>query len=103
MNISESLKKIRKLKGLTQVDLAKKAGITQTSYSQIENGLNKPRKETLERIARALDIPIDVIYLMGIELEDVPAHKKEDFKHLFPTVKELLEKLLPMDTSEVIE
>jgi XRE family transcriptional regulator of biofilm formation len=49
----------REKKGLTQVALAKKAGITQAYLAQIESGERKnPSLDILQRLAKALRVPI---------------------------------------------
>jgi len=40
MNVGKNLKRIRKDKGVSQVDLAKAAGVSQQLISQIEGGKN---------------------------------------------------------------
>ncbi|GHU77585.1 hypothetical protein AGMMS49992_25950 [Clostridia bacterium] len=45
---------IRRTKGITQVELARKVGITQSGYSQIENGEVKPKVKVAKRIAQVL-------------------------------------------------
>lgn len=49
--------------GLSQEELADKAGMKQSVISRIENGESEPRIETVNRIARALDkkVKIDLI------------------------------------------
>jgi len=42
-------------KGLSQAELAERAGTKQSVISRIENGESEPRIETIKRIARALD------------------------------------------------
>jgi len=46
----------REYLGLTQKDVAKKMGISQAAFSQIESGENKLRKVTLEKLAAALEV-----------------------------------------------
>ena len=50
-------------KGLSQEELADKAGMKQSVISRIENGESEPRIETVNRIARALDkkVKIDLV------------------------------------------
>ena len=52
------LRGARKGHGLTQVELAAKAGIGQGHLSDIEAGRRPGSPETMERIARALEVPI---------------------------------------------
>ncbi len=51
----------REHRGLTQHDLAKRAGISKPYLSQIETGKRQGTVETLGAIARALDVPLDVL------------------------------------------
>jgi len=51
----------REHRGLTQQDLAKRAGISKPYLSQIETGKRQGTVETLGAIARALDVPLDVL------------------------------------------
>jgi DNA-binding XRE family transcriptional regulator len=51
----------RERRGLTQQELAEKAGISKPYLSQIETGKRQGTVETLSAIARSLDIPLDVL------------------------------------------
>jgi transcriptional regulator with XRE-family HTH domain len=53
----------RELRHLSQVDLAKKAGIPASSVSHFEAGTRKPSFDNLRRIANVLDISTD--FLLG--------------------------------------
>ena len=54
------LRRLRRAKGWTQVDLAKKAGVTQAFISQLEAGKKgSPRVVPLMRIARALGVTVE--------------------------------------------
>ena len=44
----------RKLRGLTQVDVAKQAGIAQSTYSSIEGGSRKPSVKVAKRLGAVL-------------------------------------------------
>jgi transcriptional regulator with XRE-family HTH domain len=53
------LKRLRTAHGMTQVDLAKRAKVTQGFIAQLEGGLKKdPSLATLRRLARALNVPV---------------------------------------------
>jgi transcriptional regulator with XRE-family HTH domain len=54
------IKKLRRKLGLTQTELARRAGIKQGVLSYIENGRTKhPRVDTLAAIAAALGVRIE--------------------------------------------
>ena len=56
MDFSERLKTIRKEKGLTQAELAEKAGIAVNSIRLYESGKIVPKLDTIARIARAMGL-----------------------------------------------
>ena len=51
----------REWRGLTQIALAEAAGIGQGYLSDLEGGRRKGQTEVLARIARALEVPIDML------------------------------------------
>lgn len=53
------LKQARKNAKLTQKQLAERAGMSQQQLQQYETGKRKPKYETLLKIAKVLNIPID--------------------------------------------
>lgn len=63
MDIGTKIKEIRKAKGLTQKALAKKANLSVASIQGYEQKKYKPKKETIEQIANALDIPSYELFL----------------------------------------
>ena len=56
LSTGEKIKQARKEAGLTQKELGDKLGITYQQIGQYENGKRKPKLETLQRIADALEI-----------------------------------------------
>jgi transcriptional regulator with XRE-family HTH domain len=53
-------------KGLTQVEVAKKAGLHPNTYAKIERGISKPAPSSIKKLARALDINSSKIFdLLG--------------------------------------
>jgi len=63
MEFSERLKELRKKAHLTQVELASKLGIVQSSYADWERGKKKPTQDNLVKIAQVLNVSVD--YLVG--------------------------------------
>jgi Predicted transcriptional regulator with C-terminal CBS domains len=60
--IGTKIRDFRRFKGLTQHELAERAGMNFQSLSRIERGVNKPAYDTLKRIMDALEItPNDLL------------------------------------------
>ena len=58
----ENLKKIRKSKGLSQVTLATNADLSQGLVGDIESGRRNPTLTSIEKIAIALDVPVQQLF-----------------------------------------
>ena len=56
-----NIRKIRELKNIGQQYMAEKLGISQSSYSDIENNRTKITNEKLEKIAQVLSVNVDAI------------------------------------------
>ena len=56
--LATNLKRFRKITGYKQKEIAKIAGINQASYCAYESAKYLPRKSTLQKIAKALDVNI---------------------------------------------
>lgn len=92
MNIGETIKEIRKRKGLSQQELAKLSGISQTYLSQIEKmGIRNPSLEILHKISTALDLPFPVLSFLTLDYSDIAKDKLPAFKkHIEPAVNALI-------------
>lgn len=55
------LKELRKQLGKTQEEVAKDLNITQSTYSNYENGLRQPNIEMLIDLADYYKVPIDIL------------------------------------------
>lgn len=53
---------LREYRGLTQSELAVKAGVTQGYISKFENGLLEPSNDVVERIGEALEWPLEFLF-----------------------------------------
>ncbi len=60
-DFSTNLQSLRELRGLTQAELGKRAGIAAASISHFETGQRAPSLESLVKLADALDVSVDVI------------------------------------------
>ncbi|WP_413252040.1 helix-turn-helix transcriptional regulator [Thermus sp.] len=59
--IGRFIREARRQKGLSQAELAKRIGLTQSGISMIERGLIVPRLPTLLRIFRELELSVDLL------------------------------------------
>jgi len=58
MDVGNRLKQFRELKGLSQGKIEGRTGLLRCYISRVENGHTVPSVETLEKFARALDMPL---------------------------------------------
>jgi transcriptional regulator with XRE-family HTH domain len=65
MLIGERLKALREQKKLSQGDIEKKTSLLRCYISRVENGHTVPAIETLEKITRAMEIPMYVLFYDG--------------------------------------
>lgn len=60
--LNTKLKKAREKKGLTQVEVAEKAGITERAYQRYEYGDRMPRADIAKLIAKALNSTVEKLF-----------------------------------------
>jgi transcriptional regulator with XRE-family HTH domain len=77
MVIGERLKALREQKNMSQGEIEKRTGLLRCYISRAENGHSVPAIETLEKIARAMDVPLYQLFYDGEKPPD-PAPKVED-------------------------
>ncbi len=69
MIIGDRLRELREQKQFTQGEVAKRAGLLKPYVSRVENGHSVPGLETLEKFARALEVPM---YQLFLDVEGAP-------------------------------
>jgi transcriptional regulator with XRE-family HTH domain len=72
MIIGDHLRALREEKKLSQGDIEKRTGLLRCYISRVENGHTVPAIETLEKMARALEIPMYQLFYEGEEPPQVP-------------------------------
>jgi transcriptional regulator with XRE-family HTH domain len=72
MLIGQRLKEQREAKKLSQGDIEHKTGLLRRYISRVENGHTVPTVETLEKCARALEIPMYRLFYEGEEPPEKP-------------------------------
>jgi transcriptional regulator with XRE-family HTH domain len=65
MIIGDQLRTLREQQDLSQGDIEKRTGLLRCYVSRVENGHTIPSIETLEKWARALNIPLVSGFLRG--------------------------------------
>src|SRR5437868_13302411 len=72
MVIGNRLKELRESKNLSQGDIEKRTGLLRCYISRVENGHTVPAIETLEKLARALEVPLYQLFYDGEESPKLP-------------------------------
>jgi transcriptional regulator with XRE-family HTH domain len=70
--IGDRLRALREEKKLSQGDIEKKTGLLRCYVSRVENGHTVPAVETLEKFARALEVPMYQLFYDGEEPPKLP-------------------------------
>ncbi len=65
MNIGDRLRELREGKKLSQGVIEERTGLLRCYVSRVENGFTVPAIETLEKFARALEIPMYQLFYDG--------------------------------------
>jgi transcriptional regulator with XRE-family HTH domain len=65
MIIGDRLREMREEKKLSQGDIEKRTGLLRCYISRVENGHTVPAIETLEKMARALEVPLYQLFYEG--------------------------------------
>jgi len=81
MIIGDRLRALREEKNLSQGDIEKRTGLVRPYISRIENNHTVPAIETLEKMARALEIPMYQLFYDGDEppkLPNLPKRKTDE-------------------------
>jgi transcriptional regulator with XRE-family HTH domain len=67
MIVAERLRTLREEKKLSQGDIQERTGLLRCYVSRVENGHTVPAVETLEKFARALEVPLYELLYEGHE------------------------------------
>src|SRR5436190_15144535 len=81
MIIGDRLRDMRGQKKLSQGDIEKRTGLLRCYISRVENGHTVPAIETLEKLARALEVPLYQLFYDGEEppkLPNLPRRKSSE-------------------------
>jgi transcriptional regulator with XRE-family HTH domain len=75
MVIGEKLRTLREQKNLSQGDIEKRTGLLRCYISRVENGHTVPSVDTLEKMARALEVPMYRLFTdeAHVKMPNLPA------------------------------
>jgi transcriptional regulator with XRE-family HTH domain len=72
MIIGDRLRALREQKNLSQGEIEKRSGLLRCYISRVENGHTVPAFETIEKFARALEVPLYQLFYDGDEPPPMP-------------------------------
>lgn len=75
MIIGDRLRTVREQKNLTQGDIEKRTGLLRCYISRVENGHTVPSIDTLEKMSRALEVPLYQLFYEGENPPALPKYK----------------------------
>ena len=97
IQIGNRIKHYRQNLGLSQSYMAQRLGIQRSTYSNYENNIREPKKETIEKIAQILDIDVtrlihyDVLWELEEELsKNAPQPSLDDLIDTYNGVRQIL-------------
>src|SRR5215469_12820344 len=76
MIIGERLRALREERKLSQGDIEERTGLLRCYLSRVENGHTVPSVETLEKLARAFDVPLYKLFYDGDKPPDIESLPK---------------------------
>ncbi len=99
MVIGDRLKTLRETKNLSQGDIEKRTGLLRCYVSRVENGHTVPSLETLEKFARALELPLYHLMFDGDKPPAPPKNVKRSAEDSLESSRSgalLMRKMLPL-------
>lgn len=90
MLVGDGLRALRKQKSLSQGHVEKRTGLLRCYVSRVENGHTVPSIETLEKWARALEVPLYQIFYEGEDPPEAPKLNRTNGR-LWAAMKRMLD------------
>jgi transcriptional regulator with XRE-family HTH domain len=115
MVISDRLRTLREKKELSQGDIEQRTGLQRSYISRVENGHTVPSIETLEKMARALEVPLYQLFYDGEAPPEPPSMREGvsdvgeewgnsgESAEFFGSLRELLSRLSPKDRKLIMQ
>ena len=95
MDLGKAIKTMRVSKGLTQRQLGKAIGCSETNMLFMETERTFPRKNKIDAICKVLKIPMSYLLMFSITLDDIPEDKQSLYTSIVePMRNEFIRELL---------
>lgn len=85
--IGDQIKKFRKARGLSQIELGERLGVTQQVITNWERNLREPTIETLLKIAGIFEITLE--HLVGQKMAEIEDQTSRALQKRFELIKKL--------------
>ncbi len=98
-NFANTLKKLRKEKGLSQVQVGRQLFVNHSTIARWENGTRMPDAAMINRLSKVLDVDISVLLSAAAEGDDSPnIIIVDDSKAILSDSLQVLERVIPNAT-----
>ena len=88
-HVGDRIRLLRRELGLSQGELARRAGINRSYLSMVENGKSSPTLDVAERLARAMEMNVSDLFARGWNRHY--RYDSDTIMDTYPGLKELLE------------
>lgn len=103
MDFGKRLKDARKARGLTQAELARRAGVSQGVITHYERGVNRPRLDQALALVQALGISLDEFFLTSRLPKETKAAERVHGNSRAAQILELFDRLSAGDQRTVLK
>jgi len=74
MTLGEKIRRMRKERGFSIMDIREATGLSKSTISEIENSKSNPTADTLQKIAKALGVTVDIFFKEETDQEEIPIY-----------------------------
>jgi transcriptional regulator with XRE-family HTH domain len=71
MTFGERLRKLMKSRGIKAITLAQRMGVSCAYVSQLITGIRRPGRETLLKLSKSLEVPLETLLMMESDVSDI--------------------------------
>ena len=101
LQINKKLKAARKISGLSQREMAKRLGISNSAYSNYENGYSEPPVEVLQDFCRHVEMTLPA--LLQLDLKDQSRKPIETFTEFIDDITTLHDMGIEINISSTVK